>query len=224
MKQALKALRAHQKKLSDLQQQQSAVQDRINEARAAVAAGQAVADNIAALKAKRRALLGENYLGADNSTELKALEKAIQKAESEAIATVQRAEGASAALERLQAEFEAISGQITAAETETKRLSYAAAVEYAAEALPDYRAALTTLANVHAELLGRCLAADEYADWGPRNAVESDPFRPVISMPIKVEDFTCPVPNLPDVNAADWIFTVNPAPTLEVARRFVGGD
>lgn len=224
MKQALKALREHQKTLGDLQQQQSAVQGRINEARSAVAAGQAVADNIAALKAKRRALLGENYLGADNSTELKALEKAIQKAESEAIATAQRAEGASAALERLQAEFEGISRQITAAEAETKRLSYAAAVEYAAEVLPEYRAALTTLANVHAELLGRCFAADEYADNTPRAATEADPYRPFVSSAIAVDNFTCPVPNLPGQNAADWVFTVNPAPTLEAARRFVGGN
>jgi hypothetical protein len=224
MKKAVKELREHQKKLRELQQQQSATYDRMKQARETVEAGQVVAANIAALKAKRRDMLGENYLGADNSAELKDLEAQIQRAESEATEAIQRAEGASAAIDRLQAEYEAMGKRISSAEAITKRLRYAAAIEHAAEALPEYRAALTTLADVHAELLGRCLAADENADWGPRNVSEADPFRPVISNSITVEDFTCPVPNLPGINPVEWVFAVNSAPKLEVARRFIGAD
>ena len=193
-------LHAHHQRVATLGAQAEALLRRIAEFQSTAAAAQPPLQRLDALRAKRRELLAAVAIGESDSAVLDKIDQELETAEVQARAAARGVEIAQAGAGRLGREHEELVGQITAASKHTAELQYHAAVEAAQATLGPYRDSLAAMGSAYADLLGACLAVENFAD--PR----ATPPRMFVTGELRATAFSSPLPSLPNFDRAAFNF------------------
>lgn len=213
---ALKALRKAQSELSELNTKAVALSAGINQAHAASKSAGEAESKLATVRAKRRDLLGKQYLGRADAADVQSVEIELAYVEAEARLATVSAEGAEAAAEQLIAENEALQAEIRALRAKLPALKYQAAVERVQSLMEGYREAAQALGKAFAAWQGAALLADRFAD------IQASPPRlPVLGAPINGFSLRMPI----NLGEAELGIDIGPEiqSALQDARELIGG-
>ncbi|MCX7178202.1 MAG: hypothetical protein NTX56_05300 [Proteobacteria bacterium] len=220
MKTSKEILADHQQRIADLNEQADGLRDQIAQAHKTVSDTGTLADLVVRLRGEVERLRGMQYLGRGDAADLTDMVKKLTRAEIDAGNTRDQAIGAKAAAGMLEAEHDALQREAGRLSLLLPELLHAAYVEHALEAVPIYYGALQALADAHAELQGRCLAADAFA------STTSAPRRPFTIGNNGVQPgFEAARPNLPGIENQSWSFDMRSGTStaMTLATKTIGG-
>jgi len=181
---ALQALVAHNKRVAALRVEEYVIRDKIDFAKQVITEVGAAEQPLAEIKAKRRNLLAQIFLGADDKSDPNALDAELKAAEKKLDATRPKKEAAEAALEILNAKLSGVYSRINEELKNADRFHYEALLEHARKTVPRFINAVENLYDSYAEVLGTHHAADAFADLaGGRPPQTSLPLQTRVSLP-----------------------------------------